>query len=93
MVKSFMRRFYIPLLLMCSPGKVTAQIMPVDTTFYIEVEGARLFGRVVGSGQPLLVVHGGPGMSHDYLAPQLIESFKDAYQLIFYDQKKSEASL
>lgn len=92
MVKSFMRWFYIPLLLMCSPGKVIAQIMPVDTTFYIEVEGARLFVRVVGSGQPLLVVHGGPGMSHDYLAPQLIESFKDAYQLIFYDQRASGKS-
>ncbi len=48
---------------------------------------------VVGSGQPLLVVHGGPGMSHDYLAPQLIESFKDAYQLIFMIKKEAEASL
>lgn len=92
MVKSFMRWLYFPLLLMCSPVKVIGQIMPVDTTFYIEVEGARLFVRVVGSGQPLLVVHGGPGMSHDYLAPQLIESFKDEYQLIFYDQRASGKS-
>ena len=35
---------------------------------------------------PLLVLHGGPGASHDYLLPQLLELAKTR-ELIFYDQR------
>lgn len=35
---------------------------------------------------PLLVLHGGPGASHDYLLPQMLELARD-YRLIFYDQR------
>ncbi|MEP6692695.1 MAG: alpha/beta hydrolase [Gemmatimonadaceae bacterium] len=42
------------------------------------------YGRV---GRPrLLVLHGGPGASHDYLLPQMLE-LADAYELLFYDQR------
>ncbi|HMA01227.1 MAG: alpha/beta fold hydrolase [Gemmatimonas sp.] len=34
----------------------------------------------------LLVTHGGPGASHDYLLPQMLELASD-YRLIFYDQR------
>jgi proline iminopeptidase len=34
----------------------------------------------------LLVLHGGPGASHDYLLPQMLELARD-YRLIFYDQR------
>jgi proline iminopeptidase len=34
----------------------------------------------------LLVLHGGPGASHDYLLPQMLELAKD-HRLIFYDQR------
>ena len=34
----------------------------------------------------LLVLHGGPGASHDYLLPQLLALASD-YRLIFYDQR------
>lgn len=34
----------------------------------------------------LLVMHGGPGASHDYLLPQMLE-LADRYQLVFYDQR------
>ena len=34
----------------------------------------------------LLVLHGGPGASHDYLLPQMLELATD-YRLIFYDQR------
>ena len=63
-----------------------------DTSFYIEAEGARLFVRSVGSGTPLVIIHGGPGMSHDYLAPQLIDLLAREYRLIFYDQRASGRS-
>ena len=35
---------------------------------------------------PLLVLHGGPGASHDYLLPQMLELAK-RHELIFYDQR------
>ncbi|MEX0908869.1 MAG: alpha/beta fold hydrolase [Gemmatimonadaceae bacterium] len=35
---------------------------------------------------PLLVLHGGPGASHDYLLPQLLELAGER-ELIFYDQR------
>lgn len=35
---------------------------------------------------PLLVLHGGPGASHEYLLPQMLELAKDR-ELIFYDQR------
>lgn len=34
----------------------------------------------------LLVLHGGPGASHDYLLPQLLELARD-HELVFYDQR------
>lgn len=34
----------------------------------------------------ILVLHGGPGASHDYLLPQMLE-LTDKYQLLFYDQR------
>jgi proline iminopeptidase len=34
----------------------------------------------------LLVLHGGPGASHEYLLPQLLD-LADTYELVFYDQR------
>lgn len=63
-----------------------------DTSGFADVAGARLYFRSVGTGKPLVIVHGGPGMSHDYLAPQLITLLADEYRLIFYDQRASGRS-
>jgi len=35
---------------------------------------------------PLLVLHGGPGASHDYLLPQMLELARD-HELVLYDQR------
>jgi proline iminopeptidase len=63
-----------------------------DKGSYVDVEGARLFVRSMGSGEPLVIVHGGPGMSHDYLTPQMIDLLSSDYRLIFYDQRASGRS-
>jgi proline iminopeptidase len=39
----------------------------------------------------LLLVHGGPGASHDYMLPQMLALASD-YRLIFYDQRGSGQS-
>jgi proline iminopeptidase len=54
---------------------------------YINVTGGRVWFRVVGAdspGTPLLVLHGGPGATHDYLEP--LETLADERPVIFYDQ-------
>ena len=69
-----------------------AREAPSDSSGFVEVEQAKLYFRAVGSGTPLVMVHGGPGLSHGYMAPQYIELFSDDYRLIFYDQRGSGRS-
>jgi proline iminopeptidase len=71
---------------------VSGQSVIPDSSSYVDVGGASLFVRSVGVGPPIVIVHGGPGMSHDYLAPQLIELLAPEYRLIFYDQRGSGRS-
>ncbi|MDD4568416.1 MAG: proline iminopeptidase-family hydrolase [Methanoculleus chikugoensis] len=54
---------------------------------YVDVTGGRVWFRIVGAesaGTPLLVLHGGPGMTHDYLEP--LEALADERPVVFYDQ-------
>lgn len=54
---------------------------------HIAVPGGRVWYRIVGQdapGTPLLVVHGGPGVPHDYLEP--LEALATRRPVIFYDQ-------
>ena len=56
-----------------------------DKNGTIDVDGYKLWYRQVGSGgTPLLLLHGGPGMAHDYLEP--LEALAAARSIIFYDQ-------
>lgn len=50
------------------------------------VSGAELYYRTIGVGEPVVVVHGGPGMEHSYLLPWL-EPLGQTYRLILYDQR------
>jgi proline iminopeptidase len=54
---------------------------------YISVTGGRVWYQAVGNGKegvPLLVVHGGPGVPHDYLEP--LAELADERPVVFYDQ-------
>ncbi len=48
--------------------------------------GGRVWYRIVGDGPgtPLLLMHGGPGVPHDYLEP--LEALGDDRPVVFYDQ-------
>lgn len=56
-----------------------------------EINGTKLYYKIIGSEEPILVVHGGPGLSHDYFLPSL-NSLSDKHKLIFYDQRASGKS-
>ncbi len=51
-----------------------------------KINGADIFIRTIGGGEPLVIVHGGPGLGHDYLY-EPFKQLSDQYQLIFYDQR------
>jgi proline-specific peptidase len=59
----------------------------MTTEGFIEVPGGRVWYRIAGAGapgRPLLCLHGGPGIPHDYLEP--LADLADERPVVFYDQ-------
>jgi proline iminopeptidase len=79
------------LMLVLSPN-ILGQSTIYKTENFIEINGINIFIKIVGSGIPLLILHGGPGLSHDYMESQLIELLAEDYMLIFFDQRASGRS-
>lgn len=50
------------------------------------VNGVRLYHKSVGTGEPILILHGGPGLNHSYFRPQMGELAR-THRLIFFDQR------
>lgn len=59
---------------------------------YVDVKEGKLFYQTFGHGDPMIVLHGGPGMDQNYLLPQMLELAKD-HKITFYDQRGSGKSL
>lgn len=69
----------------CAPAtKVVPPAIP--RAGFVDVTGARLYYESVGRGDPVIVVHGGPGMDHVYLRPGM-EGLATTHRVIFYDQR------
>jgi len=61
----------------------------------VSLPDGRLFYEVIGEGDPIIVVHGGPGMDHNYLRPGL-DVLASSRALVYYDQRgtgRSDATL
>jgi proline iminopeptidase len=56
------------------------------------VNNIKIFYKIMGSGEPVFVLHGGPGMFHDYFLPYM-EKLAKQYTLVFYDQRGNGQSL
>jgi len=56
------------------------------TEIRIPVGRASLYGRVMGRGRALIVIHGGPDFDHAYLLPEL-DQLADRHRLVYYDQR------
>ena len=57
----------------------------------IPLNGTELYCKVVGEGEPIVIVHGGPGLGHSYFLPHM-EGLAKEHTLIFYDQRASGKS-
>jgi len=49
------------------------------------VQGVSLFVKVTGHGDPLVRMHGGPGINHTTYLP--FHRFADHFTLVFYDHR------
>lgn len=50
------------------------------------INGEKIYCQTMGGGEDIVIVHGGPGLAHDYLVPHFKE-LADDYRLIYYDQR------
>jgi len=58
---------------------------------FVDANGVLIYYKAFGAGQPLLILHGGPGASHDYFLPYLVPLAK-TNRLIFIDERGSGKS-
>ncbi len=58
---------------------------------YIDSRGVLIYYKTIGRGAPLVIVHGGPGGSHDYFLPYLLPLARHN-RLIFIDERGSGKS-
>lgn len=63
----------------------------LDDGKMLAINGTQIFVKTIGQGEPILVIHGGPGLDHTYFLPQMEGLAKD-HELIFYDQRASGKS-
>lgn len=52
---------------------------------FVKVDNGQLYYQIVGKGDPVVVIHGGPGFDQGYLLPGMAELAKK-HQVVFYDQ-------
>lgn len=56
---------------------------------FVRINGAQHYYTFSGSADTLIVLHGGPGLSHRYLKPQLDSLLSENFTLLYYDQRGS----
>jgi proline iminopeptidase len=67
-----------------------ADVYPIQAGF-VDANGVLIYYESVGRGKPLVIVHGGPGASHDYFLPYLLPLARHN-RLVFIDERGSGKS-
>ena len=65
-------------------------VYPVQEGF-VDAKGVLIYYKALGKGDPLVIVHGGPGASHDYFLPWLLPLARHN-RVIFIDERGSGRS-
>ena len=73
------------------PPKENAAASYVIEQGFVDANGVLVYYKAMGRGDPLLVLHGGPGASHDYFLPYLLPLLR-ANRLVFIDERGSGQS-
>jgi proline iminopeptidase len=53
---------------------------------FLRTDNARLYLREIGSGRPIVLVHGGPDFDHELFLPEM-DQLADLGRLLYYDQR------
>lgn len=69
---------------------LASTVYPVQAGF-VDANGVFIYYESIGRGAPLVVVHGGPGGSHDYLVPYLLPLARH-HRVVFIDERGSGKS-
>ena len=56
---------------------------------YININAAKHYYSISGKGDTIIILHGGPGLSHKYMKPQIDSLLSSEFTLLFYDQRGS----
>lgn len=67
-----------------------ALVYPVQEQF-VDAGGVLIYVKTMGKGEPLILLHGGPGATHEYLLPHLLPLARH-HRLIFMDERGSGRS-
>jgi proline iminopeptidase len=62
------------------------QDLYITKTGYVDSNGVMIYFKTFGTGTPMLLLHGGPGVSHDYLVQPLLPLMR-LRQLVFIDER------
>lgn len=73
------------ILFSCAPKNTTL----AESDGFVNVDHTKLYYCTMGSGDTLVILHGGPGLSHKYLKPQLDSLLSEKFTLLYYDQRGS----
>jgi proline iminopeptidase len=73
-----------------SAGNGGSHVYKVEEGF-VDAGGVLIYYKALGTGEPLVILHGGPGASHEYLLPYLIPLAK-TNRLVFIDERGSGRS-
>jgi proline iminopeptidase len=65
-------------------------VLKVESGF-VDANGVLIYYEALGQGQPLLILHGGPGASHDYFLPYLLPLAR-TNRVVFIDERGSGKS-
>ncbi|HJW15162.1 MAG TPA: proline iminopeptidase-family hydrolase [Thermoanaerobaculia bacterium] len=71
-----------------APG--TPAVLPLEEGF-VDANGVLIYYKSLGRGAPLLILHGGPGASHDYFLPHLLPLAR-GHRVVFIDERGSGRS-
>jgi len=82
MVKQFTALMLVAICVMSVPMLVDAQT--ARDSGYVTVNGAKLWYETEGQGEPLLLIAGGPGISHTYFKPHF-SVLADSFRVVYFD--------
>jgi proline iminopeptidase len=66
-------------------GAHASNVFPMQEGF-VDSHSVLIYYKMMGHGAPLLIVHGGPGASHDYFLPYLLPLMR-TNKLVFIDER------